>query len=150
MIDEANAVRVENWVKDAIANGAELLCGGNRIANYLEPTVITNVASEQKLCAMEAFGPVVVIEKYSEFAEAVVALNNSKYGLQAGVFTNQIDEMNFSFRKLEVGGVILNDVPAFRVDHMPYGGIKDSGLGREGVKYSIHDMLEPKLLIKSI
>jgi acyl-CoA reductase-like NAD-dependent aldehyde dehydrogenase len=150
MIDEANAIRVENWVKDAVANGADLLCGGNRLGNYLEPTVITNVASELKLCAMEAFGPVVVIEKYKEFSEAVAALNNSTYGLQAGVFTNQIDEMNFAFRKLEVGGVILNDVPGFRVDHMPYGGIKDSGLGREGVKYSIHDMLEPKLLIKSI
>jgi acyl-CoA reductase-like NAD-dependent aldehyde dehydrogenase len=92
----------------------------------------------------------VVIEKYKEFSEAVAALNNSTYGLQAGVFTNQIDEMNFAFRKLEVGGVVLNDVPGFRVDHMPYGGIKNSGLGREGVKYSIHDMLEPKLLIKSI
>nr|HPK06070.1 aldehyde dehydrogenase family protein [Bacteroidales bacterium] len=103
-----------------------------------------------KGCAdMEVFGPVVVIESYNNFHEAVKQINNGRYGLQAGVFTNRIDEMNYAFEHLEVGGVIINDVPTFRVDNMPYGGVKDSGFGREGVKYAILDMMEPRLLIKN-
>jgi glyceraldehyde-3-phosphate dehydrogenase (NADP+) len=148
MIDEANAKRVENWVKEAIDGGAELLCGGNRDGSYFEPTVLTNTASAMKVCALEVFGPVVIIEKYTNYDQALEYINDSRYGLQAGVFTNQITEMNKAFRHLEVGGVIINDIPGFRVDHMPYGGRKDSGFGREGVKYSIHDMLEARLLVK--
>jgi acyl-CoA reductase-like NAD-dependent aldehyde dehydrogenase len=102
-----------------------------------------------KVCSLEVFGPVVTIEKYSEFKNAIENLNNSEYGLQAGVFTNSINEMNHAFGEIEVGGVIVNDVPTFRVDHMPYGGVKNSGFGREGVKYSIFEMMEPKLMIKN-
>jgi glyceraldehyde-3-phosphate dehydrogenase (NADP+) len=102
-----------------------------------------------KVCSLEVFGPVVTIEPYDGFDDAIDAVNTGRYGLQAGVFTNRLDETNKAFQKLDVGGVIINDVPTFRADHMPYGGIKDSGLGREGVKYAIHDMLEPKILVKN-
>jgi len=149
MIDEENAKRVENWVNDAVKDGAEILSGGKRTGTYFEPTIITNTKNEMKVCSLEVFGPVVTIEKYTNFSEAVKNVNNSEYGLQAGVFTNGINEMNEAFNELEVGGVVINDVPTFRVDHMPYGGIKNSGFGREGVKYSIFEMLEPKLLVKN-
>jgi len=148
MIDEANAKRIENWVNDAVDSGAEILCGGNRNGSYYEPTVLTNTSSNMKVCALEVFGPVVAIEKYTDFRDALAYINDSRYGLQAGVFTNKISEMNAVFRHLEMGGIMINDIPGFRVDHMPYGGVKDSGFGREGVKYSIHDMLEPRLLVK--
>ncbi|MCX6232405.1 MAG: aldehyde dehydrogenase family protein [Bacteroidetes bacterium] len=148
MIDEANAIRVEEWVNEAIAAGAKILCGGKRKAAFYEPTVLTATHKNMKVCALEVFGPVVTLESYHEFKDAVEYINDSRYGLQAGVFTNALDEMNISFSQLEVGGVIINDVPTFRVDHMPYGGIKDSGLGREGVKYAIYDMMEAKILVK--
>lgn len=150
MIDEENALRVEEWVNEAVVNGAVILNGGKRKGTYFEPTILTNTNNEMKVCSLEIFGPVVSIEKYNNFNEAIKKINNSEYGLQAGVFTNLINEMNQSFNELEVGGVILNDVPTFRVDHMPYGGIKNSGFGREGVKYSIFEMLEPKLMVKNI
>ncbi len=149
MIDEENSTRVESWVKEAVDEGAEILHGGVRKGTYFEPTIITNTKQEMKVCALEVFGPVVTIEKYTEFKNAVDNLNNSEYGLQAGVFTNSINEMNHAFNEIEVGGVIINDVPTFRVDHMPYGGVKNSGFGREGVKYSIFEMMEPKLMIKN-
>ena len=149
MIDEENALRVEEWVNEAIKDGAKVLFGGKRNGTYFEPTIITNTKNEMKVCSLEVFGPVVTIEKYTNFSDAVKNVNDSEYGLQAGVFTNGIDEMNQAYNELEVGGVIVNDVPTFRVDHMPYGGIKNSGFGREGVKYSIFEMLEPKLLVKN-
>lgn len=149
MIDEANAERVEAWVNEALDSGAELLMGGKRTGSYFEPTVLTNTRSSMKVCGLEIFGPVVTIEKYADYKDALDQMNDSRYGLQAGVFTNDILEMNEAFRKLEVGGIMINDIPGFRVDHMPYGGVKDSGFGREGVKYSIHDMLEPRLLVKN-
>ncbi len=149
MIDEENAIRVESWVDEAVRDGAEILLGGKRDGTYFEPTILTKTKNDMKVCALEVFGPVVVVEKYSNFAEAVNIINSSEYGLQAGIFTNSIKEMNHSFNELEVGGVIINDVPAFRVDHMPYGGIKNSGFGREGIKYSIYEMLEPKLMVKN-
>jgi acyl-CoA reductase-like NAD-dependent aldehyde dehydrogenase len=149
MIDEENAIRVENWVKEAVSSGAEILCGGHRNGGLYEPTVITGTNPEMKVCALEIFGPVVTLEPYTTFEEAVSEINNSQYGLQAGVFTNEISEMNHAYDKLHVGGVIVNDVPTFRVDHMPYGGVKNSGFGREGVKYSIMEMMEPKLLVKN-
>lgn len=148
MIDESNAKRVEDWVKEAINDGAKVLCGGKRKDAMYDPTVLTNTNSTMKVCALEVFGPVVTIEPYELFDEAIEYINNSRYGLQAGVFTNKISEMNIAFEQLEVGGVIINDTPTFRVDHMPYGGVKDSGLGREGVKYAIKDMLEEKILVK--
>jgi len=149
MIDEKNALRVESWINEAIEGGAHLLYGGKRIKNLVEPTVLVNTDKEMKVNCKEIFGPVVTITSFSTFEEAVEMLNYGKYGLQAGVFTNAINEMNYAFEQINVGGVILNDIPTFRVDHMPYGGIKDSGLGREGVKYAIQDMMEAKILVKN-
>lgn len=149
MIDEENAVRVEEWVNEAEQDGAKVLFGGKRKGTYFEPTIITNTKQDMKVCCLEVFGPVVTVEKYSDFNKAIDLVNNSEFGLQAGVFTNEIREMNQAFNELEVGGLIINDVPTFRVDHMPYGGVKNSGFGREGVKYSIHEMMEPKLLVKN-
>ncbi|HNW90626.1 MAG TPA: aldehyde dehydrogenase family protein [Bacteroidales bacterium] len=148
LIDEKNAKRVESWVNDAIAGGAKLLCGGKRKDNFFEPTVLSATKSDMNVCCCEIFGPVVVLEPYEDFEKAVAEVNNSRYGLQAGLFTDSISEMDHAFNNLEVGGLIINDVPTFRTDHMPYGGVKDSGLGREGVKYAILDMMEPRLLVK--
>jgi glyceraldehyde-3-phosphate dehydrogenase (NADP+) len=148
MIDETNAIRVENWINEAIQNGAQLLCGGKRIGSYVEPTVLSNTQHTMKVRCEEVFGPVVTIDGYDTFEEAVDMINEGNFGLQAGVFTNNINEMNYAFRYIETGGVLINDVPTLRLDHMPYGGIKDSGLGREGVKYAILDMMEPKILVK--
>lgn len=148
MIDEEDAVRVENWINEAVSGGARILCGGRRNGGMVEPTVITHTRPGMKVCSAEIFGPVVTLEPYGDFTDAVAEVNNSRYGLQAGIFTNEISEMDTAFEKLEVGGVIINDVPTFRVDHMPYGGVKDSGYGREGVSYAIREMMEPRLLVK--
>jgi glyceraldehyde-3-phosphate dehydrogenase (NADP+) len=148
MIDEANAQRVEKWVEEAVNGGAKILAGGKRSGAFYEPTVLTGTKTGMKVCALEVFGPVVVVEPYSDFDDAINQINTGRYGLQAGVFTNRINEMNDAFENLEVGGVVINDVPTFRVDHMPYGGVKDSGLGREGVKYAIMDMMEARILVK--
>jgi len=150
MIDEENAIRVEEWVKQAVSDGAGLLCGGKRSCSFFEPTVLTNTRNSMKVSCREIFGPVVLLEQYNSFADAIDMVNDSIYGLQAGVFTNRVDELNFAFANLQVGGVIHNDVSLFRVDHMPYGGIKESGMGREGVKYAIMDMMEAKILVKSL
>lgn len=148
MIDRANAERVEQWIEESVNGGANLLCGGNREGNYVEPTIIAGAGPGMKVFDEEVFGPVVTINGFSNFEQAVEMVNNSRFGLQAGVFTNNIAELEFAFGHLEVGGVIHNDTPIFRTDHMPYGGLKDSGLGREGVKYALHDMLEPRILVK--
>ena len=148
MIDEENAVRVEQWVNEALVDGAKLLAGGKRIKNLLQPTILTNTNNSMKVCNQEVFGPVVTIDSFNSFDEAVELMNDTRFGLQAAVFTNRIDEMDKAFNNLEVGGVILNDGPTFRADHMPYGGIKDSGFGREGVKYAIMDMMEARVLVK--
>jgi len=149
MIDEANAIRVESWIAEAVAGGARVLCGGKRPGGMVDPTVITRTRPEMKVCSLEIFGPVVTLESYDHFPGVIDRVNDSRYGLQAGVFTNDIGEMNRAFGQLEVGGVIINDVPTFRVDHMPYGGVKDSGFGREGIKYSILEMMEPRLLVRN-
>ncbi len=148
MIDEKNALRVEEWVKEAADGGARILAGGKRIKNLFQPTILTGTNNGMKVCSQEVFGPVVSIEPYGTFDDAIRMINDSKFGLQAGVFTNRIDEMNKAFNEIDVGGVILNDGPTFRADHMPYGGVKDSGFGREGVKYAIFDMMEPRVLVK--
>lgn len=148
MIDTDNAIRVEDWVAEAVQQGAEVLSGGYRNGNFYAPTVVTRTSMDMKICNREIFGPVVTIDSYNEMAEAIEKINDSRYGLQAGVFTDRISEMEIAFKEIEAGGVILNDAPSFRVDHMPYGGIKDSGFGREGVKYAILDMMEPKILVK--
>ncbi|MDQ3046589.1 MAG: aldehyde dehydrogenase family protein [Bacteroidota bacterium] len=148
MIDEENAQRVELWVSEAIAGGAKLLTGGKRKGSFYEPTVLTGTTTSMKVCSEELFGPVVTIEKFDTFEEAVKMVNDSVFGLQVGVFTNSISESSYAFDHIETGAVIINEVPTFRMDHMPYGGIKDSGLGREGIKYAILDMMESKLLIR--
>lgn len=150
MIDLDNALRVEQWINEAIKAGAEILFGGKRDGSYVEPTIITKTNNRMKVCSEEIFGPVVIIEKYNSFNEAIEMVNDSKFGLQASVFTNNLEEMNLAFKKLEVGGVLINQATTFRLDHMPYGGIKDSGFGREGVKYAIKEMSELKLLVKPV
>lgn len=147
MIDEKNAQRIESWVNEAIAAGAELLCGGTRTGTFYPPTVLTNTKSEMKVCYLEAFAPIVIIEKFTDFKQTIMAINESDFGLQTGVFTHDNRKINYAFTNLHVGGVIVNDAPTFRADHMPYGGVKDSGLGREGPKYAIFDMMEPKVLV---
>ena len=132
----------------AIEDGANVLCGGHRQGTYYEPTVLSDTKPKMKVCALEVFGPVVTLESFADFEAVIDEVNESEFGLQAGVFTNQIDEMDYAFNNLEVGGVIINDSPIFRVDHMPYGGIKDSGLGREGLKYAIQEMMEARILVR--
>ncbi len=149
MIDEQNAGRVEQWVREAKDAGAEIMCGGSREGAFMPATVLTGTNHTMKVNAEEVFGPVVCIEKYDgSIANAVELVNNSRFGLQCGIFTDSVTELDFAFSHLEVGGVIHNDVPTLRFDHMPYGGVKDSGLGREGVKYAIMDMMETRVLVK--
>ncbi len=147
MIDIGNAERIESWIQEAVDGGAKCITGGKRNGAFFEPTVLTGVRPGQKVVCQEAFGPVLVVEPYTDFYKAVEMINDSEFGLQAGVFTNQLDKAMRAFNRLEVGGVVINDVPTFRVDNMPYGGVKDSGFGREGVKYSIEEMTEIKLLV---
>ncbi len=149
LIDEENAIRVESWIKEATEEGAAVLCGGKRNGLYIEPTVLTNTKPGMKVCAQEIFGPVVVLEPYENFQEAVNMVNDSEFGLQAGVFTNNLDEMNYAFNNIEVGGVMINDPSTFRMDHTPYGGVKDSGFGREGIRNAMTEMMEPRLMIKN-
>ena len=146
MIDEEAARKVEEWIIEAVASGAEALCGGKRNGAILEPTVLVDVRPEMKVCSQEVFAPVVTISPFKNLDEAVAMVNNSAYGLQAGLFTNDLKGAFRAYRELEVGGVIVNDFPTYRIDHMPYGGVRDSGFGREGVKYAIEAMTEPKLL----
>lgn len=148
MIDEANAIRVESWINEAIQQGARLIYGGKRNGSYVEPTILTNCNRTMKVYAEEVFGPVICINSYDTIEDAIQQTNNTKFGLQCGVFTNDKSELDKCFKQIEVGGVIHNHVPTLRYDQMPYGGVKDSGLGREGVKYAMHDMLEPKILVK--
>lgn len=148
MIDEVNAIRVEKWINEALAQGAQLICGGKRNGSYVEPTILTNCNHTMKVYAEEIFGPVICINSYNTIQEAIEQANNTKFGLQCGVFTNDTSELDECFKHLEVGGVIHNHVPTVRYDQMPYGGVKESGLGREGIKYAMLDMLEPKVLVK--
>lgn len=148
LIDEASAERIDSWVKEAVAEGAVTLAGGQRLSKTgYAPTVLANAGREMKVCAEEAFAPVVVLEEYHDFKEAVARVNDSRFGLQAGVFTNDLAEAAYAFENLEVGGVMINNVSSFRADSMPYGGVKDSGLGREGVRYAIEDMTERRVLV---
>lgn len=147
MITEAAADQTEQRIEAAIAGGAEVLLRGTRLApTFLTPTVLTETTPEMDVCAAEVFGPIVVVEPYITFDDALAAVNNSRYGLQAGIFTRNVGKVFRAFEALEVGGVIANDVPQYRVDNMPYGGEKDSGFGREGVRYAIEEMTELRLL----
>jgi len=147
MISEAEASRLENWIKAATDNGANLLCGGQRDGNMLSATLLENVDHEQNIRNEEAFGPVALLDTFSSFDGVLKEINESKFGLQAGIFTRDLYKANKAWNTLEVGGVIIGDVPSWRVDHMPYGGVKDSGIGREGVKYAIEDMTELRLMV---
>lgn len=147
LIRKSDAERVEQWIREAAAQGAQVRCGGGRQGSIVEPTVLTGTRPEQKVNCEEVFGPVVTVEPYDMFAEAVNRVNDSRYGLQAGVFTQDEGRIAQAFERLEVGGVIVNEVPTFRADHMPYGGVKDSGLGREGVRYAIEEMTERRILV---
>ncbi len=148
MIEESEAARVETWVQEAVAAGARVLIGGRRLGPSLyAPTVLTDVPVTAKVCAQEVFAPLVGLYRYTDFNDALADLNQSTYGLQAGVFTNDLQRTLTAFDRIEVGGLIVNDVPTWRIDHMPYGGVKDSGLGREGPRYTIEEMTELKLLI---
>ena len=146
MIAESEAKRLEAWINEALENGSTLLCGGKREGAILEATLLENVAKNEKVCAQEAFGPVAILSSFSDFDSALEEVNDSEFGLQAGIFTKDIYKIQRAWDELKVGGVIIGDVPSWRVDNMPYGGVKDSGLGREGIKYAIEDMTEPRLL----
>lgn len=146
LISEAAAERVESWIKQAVARGARLLTGGTRSGAIVEPAVLTDVPPNEDVCCKEAFGPLVVLHRYSRLEDAINAVNASEYGLQAGICTRNIGKAFEAARKLHVGGVMVNDVPAFRVDLMPYGGTKMSGVGREGPRYAIEEMTELKLI----
>jgi acyl-CoA reductase-like NAD-dependent aldehyde dehydrogenase len=147
IISEREASRIEGWVQDAVAGGARLLCGGGRQGAMVEATLLENVPRSCELYQEEVFGPVAMLSSFEHFNEALQEVNDSKFGLQAGVFTRDLYKAQRAWDELEVGGVVIGDVPSWRVDHMPYGGVKDSGLGREGVRYAIEDMTEPRLMI---
>ncbi|HEX8288596.1 MAG TPA: aldehyde dehydrogenase family protein [Pyrinomonadaceae bacterium] len=147
MIDEKAAEKAGKWVDEAVRNDAKLLCGGAPDRAMLPATVLTGTDSEMRVVSEEIFAPVAVVEKFGDFAQAVELSNQTKYGLQAGVFTNDFRNANYASDNLEYGGVIINDVPTFRVDNMPYGGVKDSGFGREGVRYAMEEMSENRLIV---
>ncbi|MBW3551011.1 MAG: aldehyde dehydrogenase family protein [Proteobacteria bacterium] len=147
MIDEEAARRVEGWIASARQAGARRLAGGAREGNMLPAQLLEKVPHDADLYRKEVFGPVALIEPFEDFDAALDAVNDSEFGLQAGVFTARLDHAMRAWDRLEVGGVIVGDVPSFRVDNMPYGGVKQSGLGREGLRYSIQDMTEPRLLV---
>ncbi len=148
MIEEAEAGRVDAWVREAVAAGARVLTGGRRLAGAMyAPTILTDVPPDAKVCAEEVFAPLVGLFRVGTFDEAICAVNRSSFGLQAGVFTADLEHALRAFDQIEAGGVIVNDVPTWRIDHMPYGGVKDSGLGREGPRYTIEEMTEPRLLV---
>jgi len=147
LIDESEAKRLESWIAASVKRGARLLCGGGRKGAILEPTLLEGVSKDEPLCAAEAFGPVAILSSFKDFSAALREVNDSAFGLQAGVFTRDLYKTQQAWDELEVGGVIINDVPAWRVDHMPYGGVKDSGLGREGVRFAMEDMTEIRMLV---
>jgi acyl-CoA reductase-like NAD-dependent aldehyde dehydrogenase len=147
VISEAEAKRLESWIQGAVAAGATLLAGGKRDGAMLEASLLEDVSPELPLSCQEAFGPVAVLSRFSDFEAALATVNDSAFGLQAGVFTRDIHKAYRAWDVLEVGGVVIGDVPSWRVDHMPYGGVKDSGLGREGIRFAIQDMTEIRLLV---
>jgi len=149
VIDAGSLERIATWVDEAIAGGAEILTGGRREDPFYVPTVLARTKPEMKVRCEEIFGPVVTVSPYQTFEEALAEVNNSRYGLQAGVFTNDINRAFQAHRELRVGGVIVNDMSAFRADQMPYGGSKDSGFGREGLRYAMEEMTEPRIMVLS-
>lgn len=150
IIDNGHLHRINNWIEEARAGGANIIIGGEIISdhrNLYKPTLITEAPKDSKVVQEEIFGPVAVMEIAENFQEALIKVNDSRYGLQAGIYTDKIGHIKLAHEELEVGGIIINSVPGFRIDGMPYGGVKDSGMGREGLKYAIEDMTEPRLLV---
>lgn len=147
MISESEACRLDDWIGQAIASGATLLCGGTRKGAMLEATLLENVPRSAAAYTEEAFGPLALLSRFSDFGAALDEVNDSKFGLQAGIFTRDLFKMFDAWDRLDVGGVVINDVPSYRVDNMPYGGVKDSGLGREGIRFAMEDMTEIRNLV---
>jgi acyl-CoA reductase-like NAD-dependent aldehyde dehydrogenase len=147
MISESEAERLETWINSALEAGGQLLCGGHRKGAMLEATLLEEVPPTEPICAGEAFGPVAVLSRFSSFDEALRDVNDSAFGLQAGIFTRDLYKMQKAWDELEVGGVVIGDIPSWRVDNMPYGGVKDSGLGREGIRFAMEDMTEVRNLV---
>jgi acyl-CoA reductase-like NAD-dependent aldehyde dehydrogenase len=147
MVDTAAAERTQRWVDEAVAMGGTVMLGGKADGSFFAPTVLTDVPVSAQVCSNEAFAPLVVAFRFTDFGDAVRAVNDSAFGLQTGVFTNDLANAWSGFHGLEVGGVIVNDVPTYRIDHMPYGGVKDSGLGREGLRWAIEDMTEIRIMV---
>ncbi|MGB1091781.1 MAG: aldehyde dehydrogenase family protein, partial [Oceanobacter sp.] len=147
MISVKEAERLHGWVEEAIEGGATVLAGGKRDGAMLQATLLADCTADMNVNTQEAFGPVAILSKFSDFDEALKEVNNSDFGLQAGIFTKDIYKAQKAWDELDVGGVVIGDVPSWRVDHMPYGGVKDSGVGREGVRYAIEDMTEIRLMV---
>ena len=147
MIDVKEATRLDDWIREAVAGGATLLCGGKREGAMLEATLLDDVGHDSKLNLEEAFGPAAFLIRFTDFREALDIVNDSKFGLQAGIFTRDLFKMLDAWDRLDVGGVVIGDVPSYRVDNMPYGGVKDSGLGREGIRFAMEDMTEIRNLV---
>jgi acyl-CoA reductase-like NAD-dependent aldehyde dehydrogenase len=150
MITEAAATRVETWVNEAVAGGARVLAGGTRAGSFYEPTVLDNVQADMRVMCEEVFGPVVSLMPYDDFEQALALVDESPYGLQAGVYTNDLNKAMRAVERLNVGGVIINDVPTFRIDQMPYGGMKNSGIGREGPRFAVEEMTNLKMVVISV
>jgi glyceraldehyde-3-phosphate dehydrogenase (NADP+) len=147
MVDGAAAERTGRWVDEAVALGGKLLLGGKADGNFFAPTILTDTPVTAQVCSNEAFAPLVVAFPFRDFGDAIRSVNDSFFGLQTGVFTNDLTHAWQAFNELEVGGVIVNDIPGYRADHMPYGGVKDSGLGREGLRWAIEDMTEVRIMV---
>jgi glyceraldehyde-3-phosphate dehydrogenase (NADP+) len=147
MVDGTAAARTQRWVDEALAAGGKALLGGKADGTFFPPTVLTDVPVSAAVCSNEAFAPLVVAFPFRDMDDAIRRVNDSMFGLQTGVFTNDLGAAWKSFNELEVGGVIVNDVPTYRIDHMPYGGVKDSGLGREGLRWAIEDMTEVRIMV---
>ncbi|WP_164115417.1 aldehyde dehydrogenase family protein [Sphingorhabdus sp. Alg239-R122] len=147
MISEGEASRLDGWIQDAVSGGATLLCGGKREGNMLEATLLENVDENADAVREEAFGPLAILSRFSDFGAALKEVNDSKFGLQAGIFTRDLFKTLDAWDELDVGGIVINDVPSYRVDNMPYGGVKDSGLGREGIRFAMEDMTEIRNLV---
>jgi len=146
MIDEREAARIDGWVAEAVSGGARVTTGGRREGPVYWPTVLTDVRPEMKVVAREAFAPVASVMPYDDFEEALHLADATEYGLQAAVFTRSLDRLFQAMRRLNFGGIIVNDTPTFRVDHMPYGGNRQSGIGREGVRYAMEEMTNIQLV----
>jgi len=149
LIRPGEAERIESWIKEAVDGGARLIAGGERTGSVIAPAILTGSKAGMKIRDEEAFGPVVVVEPYVDFEQALAEVNHSRFGLQAGLLTRDAGRILTAYRELEVGALIVGDTPAWRLDPMPYGGVKDSGLGREGIRSAIEEMTEPRMLVMS-